>query len=250
MLPPIDVPPNFRIIAHRGASAYRPENTRSAFDLAVMMGVTEIETDTQLTIDGQVVLCHDTSLARYGYPHHQPESMVWADLAEFDFGSWFSPYSFTGERMITLANLFETYGSQFTYHIELKGQAPNLPQQVHQTISRFQLADYCIITSFSFEMLTKMRQVAPSYRLGWLVQDISDTVLQEAESLKLFQLCPLANRVDADLVQKAKLIVSEVRAWGMRGTPQEVRGLISRIVEAGCDGMTIDWPDWATNQAE
>ena len=61
---PMPVPADFRIIAHRGASAYAPENTRAAFDLALQMGVTEVELDAQLTTDGVVALCHDETLAR------------------------------------------------------------------------------------------------------------------------------------------------------------------------------------------
>ena len=59
---PIRVPAAFRVIAHRGSSAYAPENTRPAFELARAMGIAEIETDVQLTTDGVVVLCHDTGL--------------------------------------------------------------------------------------------------------------------------------------------------------------------------------------------
>ena len=64
---PILALPDFRIIAHRGASAYSPENTLPAFELAARMGANEVELDAQLTSDGQVVLCHDTKLERYGH---------------------------------------------------------------------------------------------------------------------------------------------------------------------------------------
>ena len=59
---PIPVPPDFRIIAHRGASAYAPENTKPAFGFAQRMGISEVELDTQLSADGMVVLCHDLTL--------------------------------------------------------------------------------------------------------------------------------------------------------------------------------------------
>ena len=61
---PIPCPQGFRIIAHRGASAYAPENTAAAFRLAHEIGVNEVETDAQLTTDGEVVLCHDTDPGR------------------------------------------------------------------------------------------------------------------------------------------------------------------------------------------
>ena len=107
---PILVPPAFRIIAHRGASAYAPENSMAAFTLAQKMGIREIELDTQLTPDGVVALCHDRTLARYGHGAQVMEEMNWADLAALDMGAWFSPYLFGGERMITLEQLLARYG--------------------------------------------------------------------------------------------------------------------------------------------
>lgn len=243
---PLVVPPHFRIIAHRGASAYRPENSLAAFQLAAEMGVTEVETDAQLTTDDQVVLCHDTTLARYGYGDQPVEAMAWPDLAALDMGSWFSPHLFAGEKMITLDTLFETHQSHFTYHIELKGKAPTLARRVHQTIITHQMIDQVIITSFSYEMLIAMRQIDPTIRLAWLFRDLIDDVWPKAEALALFQLCPLAENASARWVKKAHSVVPEVRVWGMQGTPIEVRARIAKVVEAGCDGMTIDWPDWAS----
>ena len=52
------------LIAHRGASAYAPENTVPALRLAAEQGATFVEFDLQLTKDRQIVLLHDTSLER------------------------------------------------------------------------------------------------------------------------------------------------------------------------------------------
>jgi len=58
------LPDPFRIIAHRGASGYAPENTMAAFRLALEMGVTEIETDVHFSRDRHLVLLHDHTLDR------------------------------------------------------------------------------------------------------------------------------------------------------------------------------------------
>ena len=50
--------------AHRGASAYAPENTLSAFEQAVNMKADGIELDVQLTKDGTIVVIHDETLHR------------------------------------------------------------------------------------------------------------------------------------------------------------------------------------------
>ena len=63
---PIIAPANFRVIAHRGASGYAPENTDSAFQLAYEMGAREFELDLQISVDKEIVVCHESSLARFG----------------------------------------------------------------------------------------------------------------------------------------------------------------------------------------
>lgn len=52
------------IIAHRGASAYAPENTLIAFEKAIEMGAKVIETDVHQTKDSAVVIMHDLSVDR------------------------------------------------------------------------------------------------------------------------------------------------------------------------------------------
>ena len=244
---PITVPQCFRIIAHRGASAYAPENTRPAFELARRMEVREVELDTQLTTDGVVVLCHDDSLDRYGNGDHVVEEMCSAELRSLDMGSWFSPFLFANTPMLTLGSLLDDFGNDFVFHIELKGVAADLPAAVFALVEERNMLDHLIVTSFSFDHLQRMRQIS-SCRLGWLVHEFSQEVLDRAAELDLLQLCPPARTVTRDLVEVGHRVAEEVRAWGVGGTPKEVRLLTCKIIESGCDGMTTNWPDWATHQ--
>lgn len=52
------------VIAHRGASGHRPENTLGAFELAYRLGADSVETDLVATRDGVVVCSHDLELSR------------------------------------------------------------------------------------------------------------------------------------------------------------------------------------------
>ncbi len=65
------------VVAHRGASAYAPENTIPAFTLAAEQGATFVEFDLQRTKDGALVLLHDTDARahdrrRGGLPRSRP----------------------------------------------------------------------------------------------------------------------------------------------------------------------------------
>jgi glycerophosphoryl diester phosphodiesterase len=51
-------------VAHRGASADRPENTLAAFELAVEQGADVVECDVRATADGRLVLLHDPMVDR------------------------------------------------------------------------------------------------------------------------------------------------------------------------------------------
>ena len=110
------------VIAHRGASAYAPEHTFAAYDLAVEQGADYIEQDLQLTADGELVVMHDETLDRTARgPAESCSGLVRtktvAQLQQCDVGSWFNtahPESadarFVGQRIPTMRGIIERYG--------------------------------------------------------------------------------------------------------------------------------------------
>ena len=89
------------IYAHRGASAYAPENTMAAFYEAEKRGADGIELDVQMTKDGVLVVLHDEDVARTSNGRGLAREMTLSQLRELDFGSWFGP-AWAGEKIPTL----------------------------------------------------------------------------------------------------------------------------------------------------
>lgn len=102
-------PPNATLIAHRGASAYAPEHTAAAYELAIAQGADFIEPDLQITKDGVLVAIHDLTLERTtnveeyfpdryrDWPVGDSTRRVWLvadftldEVKSLDAGSWFS----------------------------------------------------------------------------------------------------------------------------------------------------------------
>lgn len=241
---PITVPDSFRIIAHRGASGYAPENTFAAFQLAFDMGVREVELDAQLAADGVVVLCHDKTLERYGHGGRTVEDVTSGELLALDMGSWFSPFLYQDERAITLESLFGRYRDKMTYHVEIKGEKEALPETVCRLIRDAGLGEKCIVTSFSDMALERVRAADPGLRRAWLVDAVTEETVARAKALECFQLCPAAGNVDREGVARGRKAFREVRAWGIKGDSVQALALANRALDAGCDGMTINWPDW------
>jgi glycerophosphoryl diester phosphodiesterase len=67
--------------AHRGGASEAPENTLPAFERAVELGYTYLETDVHVTSDGVLVAFHDTDLSRTcGRPGIITE-LPWSDVS-------------------------------------------------------------------------------------------------------------------------------------------------------------------------
>jgi glycerophosphoryl diester phosphodiesterase len=121
-----------QVIAHRGASLIAPENTKTAFDLALRQGADGIELDVQMTQDGELVVWHDDTLDRTARRDGVIRSgdigdMVFDDVALCDVGSWFNhthgPHaseSYVGLCAMRLEEVLDLYGNQTRLFIELK----------------------------------------------------------------------------------------------------------------------------------
>src|SRR5689334_1696659 len=76
------------VVAHRGASADRPEHTLAAYELALQEGADGVECDVRLTQDGHLVCVHDRRIDRTSNGTGLVSEMTLAQLRELDFGSW------------------------------------------------------------------------------------------------------------------------------------------------------------------
>ena len=92
-----------RSVGHGGLSKYYPFDTEWGIIGAKKAGLTQVESDIQITADGVYVLYHDADLRRVGGTQQQTiASMTYEQLNEnFDFGAWFSP-RFAGTELCTL----------------------------------------------------------------------------------------------------------------------------------------------------
>ncbi len=78
------------VVAHRGASADRPEHTVAAYELALQEGADAVECDVRLTRDGHLVCVHDRRVDRTSNGSGLVSEMTLAQLRELDYGSWHS----------------------------------------------------------------------------------------------------------------------------------------------------------------
>src|SRR4051812_28068499 len=128
-------------IAHRGASAYRPEHTEAAYRLAMDQKVDFVEQDLGVTKDGQLICIHDDTLerttnvaevfadrfttialgSRTPAKHWLVNDFTLADIKRLDAGKWFKP-EYAGARLLTFQEAIDLVRahSGFGMYPELK----------------------------------------------------------------------------------------------------------------------------------
>ncbi len=239
----------FRIIAHRGASGYAPENTMAAFERAVAMGAIEVETDVCLTRDGHLLLLHDDTLDRTTNGTGQPEAYTLDELKQLDAGSWSDPRldwdrDYRGERLITLDELLDRFGATLTYHVELKKPMRGLVPAVVEAITSRGLGRRTFIFAVEQEAeLREVKRLAPDIRVAWAPEGLLRSAPERAIDAchaNGFQMVTLnASNQSRALVEQAHALGLEARSSGIA-----TRELMTAAAEIGCNGMTINWPDW------
>lgn len=235
------LPDPFRIIAHRGASGTAPENTMAAFQKAVDMGVDEIETDVHFTSDEGLILLHDHTLERTTDGSGAPGDHSLAQLRRLDAGSWMGG-EFAGERLITLDELLAAFGDRLTYHVELKDRTPGIGAATAAVVRQHGREADVLVSGFDCEVeLLAAKAAAPGLRSTVLVSpklDAGEAIARAArdghDGVSLY-----VEVITVDWVAAAHAAGLEARCWGIRTRDDMRRGAAT-----GCNGMTINWPDW------
>ena len=160
-----------KIIAHRGASLYAPENSASSLKLASSMGVEWIEADVQITLDNKLVIFHDEKLGRTSNGEGYLALKKFSELKNLDIGSWFSK-EFAGERILSLVEFLDLIKShKFSLQLEIKHMHGKENEIVDEIVAQLEpYLDYfknkLFVSSFSERCLKLFARKLPKIPLA------------------------------------------------------------------------------------
>lgn len=171
----------YRILAHRGWSGIAPENTLSAFKLALEdPTVDAIECDIQMTKDGEVVVVHDFTLGRTSNGSGLVKDYTLAELRQLDFGAWFSPH-FQGEKIPTFHELLSLIDGKKRLVVELKTTAnlyPELGKKLLEAIEDYP-QETLMIESFNHGLMKQIKEQKPALCTGLILHDDVTLLLEQ-----------------------------------------------------------------------
>jgi glycerophosphoryl diester phosphodiesterase len=181
------------ILAHRGASAVRPENTAGAFTEALAEGADGVELDVMRCGSGEVVVVHDEELGRLAGRPIKVRETLWSQLKDLDVGSWFGA-AYASSRLLTLVQALEVLGDTALCNVELKGGGfgdAKLAPAVARTLGSSSNPERFVVSSFNPFHLFRFREAAPRLATGLLFSPGQSWPLRTASSAPLLRVSAL-----------------------------------------------------------
>ncbi|QNN55040.1 hypothetical protein H9L09_13225 [Nocardioides mesophilus] len=237
-------------MAHRGASAYAPENTLAALRKAIARDADLAEFDVQRTRDGAVVLLHDATLERTTdvrrvFPDRGPwrvGDFSYAEIARLDAGSWKGP-EYAGERIPLLTEALEVLRpSGLGALVELKHPRlyPGLVAELATLLDEDRRGPAApgsvIVQSFDESAARELKGRVPSVPVGVLGSPARDRLASIASWADLVN--PHHHRADRSYVDEVRRHGLQCFVWTV-DRPVAMR----RAVRAGVDGVITNRPD-------
>ncbi|MEN8158886.1 MAG: glycerophosphodiester phosphodiesterase family protein [Myxococcota bacterium] len=222
------------VIAHRGASAYRPENTCAAYELAVQQDADMIEIDLHTTRDGVVVVAHDAELERIG-GEGEIGDVTLEGLRRLDAGG--------GEPVPTLDEVLDRFGARIPFNLELKqagaGPYPGLPAATLEAVRSRALFGATLFSSFYDLVLHELRSLSAEARLALLISPRAPRGwLERAQTLGAEAVNPERSLVDRALVEQAHGAGLAVYVFTV-----DPEAEMQQMLDLGVDGLFTNVPD-------
>lgn len=228
--PPLPKPaprPLPELVAHRGASRERPENTLAAFAVALDRRAPGIELDVHATADGVVIVHHDP-VPHGVYPDGRSERRPIAELRYVEL----STLRLVGEAIPSLRDVLALVGDRAAVYVEIKGAG--IERAVVDVVRAS--GARCAIHSFDHAAIGRVRALAPEIPRGLLFDSgDSEAMMREMTAHDARDLWPEATLIDAAMVDAAHRAGRRVVAW----TVDDGR-LASYLAAIGVDALCTD----------
>jgi len=243
----------FIVIAHRGASAYYPENTMAAFRGAVEMNAEMIELDILLSKDGIPVVFHDATLDEHSDGTGSLADYTLKELKTFDAGGWFDQ-KFAGAKIPTLEEVLKYAKGKIALNIEIKTESVTdsveggVEEKTLRLVKKYDMEEHVLISSFDYRAVRHFKQLDPDIPAALLYEKRQSGQLLPSELVA-------SNNADAFNCSFRELR----KKWWTDIKSNEIplfvytvndRRRMRKLIERGASGIFTDKPDLLREVAE
>ncbi len=232
-------------ISHRGESLDAPENTMSAFLLAMERETDGIETDIHLTSDGELVCIHDGNTRRVGDREISIEESTFAETQSVDVSNGMAAYK--GEKIPLFRSVLAILKPGRKFYVEVKENDPRVLPVMRRELERSGVAlENIVMISFHRDIVRESRRVMPEVKTLWLTSFSEENggVSPTPEETIAFLKEAKADGIDAHALEKAfdATYIKALKDAGFHVAVWTVddAGTAERYAAMGVDSITSD----------
>ncbi|HBA59835.1 MAG TPA: hypothetical protein DCZ92_03250 [Elusimicrobia bacterium] len=234
-----------KIISHRGASGYAPENTLKAFRLAVEMGAEDFEFDVHQTKDGILVVHHDFDLKHTALRKERIADLTWEELKKINVAKHYKADA-AFQHVPRLEEVIDVIGGAAWLNFEVKNDKnvyPGIEDKVLAFLrSKPGLFEKSVVSSFDHGTLKRFRERSPELKLAYLGHGLSTVLL-----LPALRKAKAVGAVNFHIALRIAfgLNVSRIKKAGFRVCVYTVNTKKDalRMRHIGVDGIFTNYPD-------
>ena len=236
----------FIVIAHRGASAYYPENTMAALKGAVAQQAEMIELDVLMSKDGVPMVFHDATLKRVTNGKGELHDFRLEELRKLDAGSWFDS-TFTGEQIPTLEEALAYAAGKIAVNIEIKTEAVTdrlkggVEEKSLALVQKYEMEEYVIFSSFDYRAINHLKTLAPEMPVALLYEKKQSVKMLPSELVQKYK----ADAFNCSYRQLTKKWLTDLQSNNIPifvYTVDQPRRMKS-LIEKGVRGIFTNTPD-------
>lgn len=226
-----------QIIAHRGASAERPECTLAAIRRAIEVGATAVEVDVRTSRDGELFILHDATLDRTTDGKGLASALTISELQQLDAGSWFD-VRYRNERIPSLAQAAAECCEKIDLLLDLKEQGDDYDRKVVEIIRKHGDPENTIVGVRSVAQAERFRRLLPKAKQLALIPSVESIEDFAKAGVDTIRLWPRWLEGRDEPVKRVRETGKRLHLNGTMGEFEETR----RLLTFGPDSISTDHP--------
>jgi glycerophosphoryl diester phosphodiesterase len=244
------------VLAHQGGNHLRPDNTMVAFEHAVALGVDALEMDVHATSDGVLVVIHDEEVDRTTNGTGLVKEMTFGEIRELDAAYRWPhheetdehPFRGQGVRIPALEEVLRAF-PDIPMTIEIKQNEPSIVSDFGEMLQRFDREQNTIVASFHPDVMREFRDRFPDFATSGVEPEIRAFFTMKTLFAGWLYSPPMEAFQVPERSGDLRVITPRfVRAAHRRGINVQVWTVndpesMSRVLDAGVDGVITDRPD-------
>ncbi|MFC3745775.1 glycerophosphodiester phosphodiesterase family protein [Paenibacillus sp. GCM10012306] len=232
-----------KIWAHRGASAYAPENTMEAFKLAVKQQADGLDISIHRTKDGEIVVIHDDTIDRTSNGTGEVANYTLAELKAFNFNARFEQ-EYTRAEIPTFVEVLQfVKENNLALNIEenfifSNADRSDIHLEAARLVAEHGLMKQVSFSSFDHSSMARLKQDFPDISTGLLYLEELHHEEAYAKAVDANALHGFFISISREKVHAAHEAGVKVHAWTVNDVP-----FIKSMLDAEVDVVITDCPD-------